>query len=267
MATDSRHNSASQTHSGLPKCDSRPVVSAEPAHHDRVESPPRGSESDIQAVGNSSCEHVCHSPQYTSSPVCVSSSGTLSTGDRCPIIGLAGEVDVHVSTVSPAKQSYSEAQDQSDGRGDTHSPPPPPVPITTVVSTSTILSTPTLLSTTAETSTTLSTPTLLSILPRPAVTTGICLERQVVPSACMEALMQHYQVAGFSREVSKLVAAPRRPSTNRMYDGRWLCFANWATGNGVDPLGPTAAKKPLFCMNFLILMACRLRLSKDTGSV
>ena len=36
VATDSGHNSKSQTHSGLPKCDSRPVISAEPGHHDRV---------------------------------------------------------------------------------------------------------------------------------------------------------------------------------------------------------------------------------------
>ena len=59
---------------------------------------------------------------------------------------------------------------------------------------------------------------------------------QVIPSACMEALMQHYQAAGFSREVSKFDAAPtcRRPSTNRMYDDRWLRFTTWATGRGFD---------------------------------
>ena len=33
----------------------------------------------------------------------------------------------------------------------------------------------------------------------------------------------------FSREVSKLAAVTRRPSTNRMYDNRWLRFAYWAT--------------------------------------
>ena len=119
VATDSGHNSSSQTHSGLPKCNSRPIVSAEPAHHDRVESPPRSRESDIQTVGNSSSGHVCHSPQHASSPVYVSSSGASSTGDRCLVTGLAGEVDVHFSTVSPAKQSHSETRGRSDGRGDT----------------------------------------------------------------------------------------------------------------------------------------------------
>ena len=89
-------------------------------------------------------------------------------------------------------------------------------------------------------------PTLLSIPPRPAVTTGIYLERQVVPSAHMEAPMQHYQAAGFSKEVSKLAAAPRRPSTNRMYEDRWLCFANWAREKGCDPFGPTAAQIAAF---------------------
>ena len=58
--------------------------------------------------------------------------------------------------------------------------------------------------------------------------------------------MQHYQAAGFSKEVSKLAAASRRPCTNRMYDDRWLHFANWATGKGFDPLDPTAAQIAAF---------------------
>ena len=41
VATDLGQNSSSQTHSGLLQCDSRPVISAEPAHHNRVESPPK----------------------------------------------------------------------------------------------------------------------------------------------------------------------------------------------------------------------------------
>ena len=82
-------------------------------------------------------------------------------------------------------------------------------------------------------------PSLLSIPPRSTVTAGICLEWQVIPSARMEALMQRYQAAGFSKEVSRLAAAPRIPSTNTMYDDRWLRFARWARGQGIDLLGPT----------------------------
>ena len=158
VVTDSGHNSASQTHSGLPQCDSRPVILAEPAHNNRVESPPRSRESDIQTVGISSSGHVCHSSQHASCAVHVSSSGASSTGDRCLVTGLAGEVDVHVSTVSPAQQSHSEAQDHSDWRGDKHRPL---VAITTVVSTST--------------SHVCGPPTLLSIPQRP-VTTGLYFE-------------------------------------------------------------------------------------------
>ena len=58
--------------------------------------------------------------------------------------------------------------------------------------------------------------------------------------------MQHYQATGFSKEVSRLAAAPRRPSTNRMYNVRWLPFSNWATGKGFDPLGRTAAQIAAF---------------------
>ena len=59
---DSGYNYLNQTHSGLPQCISRPVISAEPAHHNRVESPPRGWESNIQTVGYYSSGQVCHSP-------------------------------------------------------------------------------------------------------------------------------------------------------------------------------------------------------------
>ena len=88
-------------------------------------------------------------------------------------------------------------------------------------------------------------PTILSILPRPAVTTGteIHFGLKVVPSARMEALMQRYKAAGFWEEVSRLAAAaPRRPSTNRMYDNRWLRFTHWAAGEEFDPLSPKAAQ-------------------------
>ena len=119
----------------LPQCDGRPVISAEPAHHDRVEPPPRSSQSTIQTMGDSSSGHVCHSPQYTSSPVYVSSSGALSIDGLSQAWteqGLAGTVNVHVSTVFPAQQSHSEAQNDPGGRGDT---PSPLVAVTTEVST------------------------------------------------------------------------------------------------------------------------------------
>ena len=74
----------------------------------------------------------------------------------------------------------------------------------------------------------------------------ICLNWQIVPSKYLEALMQHYQAAGFFEEVSRLAAAPRRPSTNRVYDDRWLRFAHWAAGQGIDPLGPTTAQIAAF---------------------
>ena len=62
----------------------------------------------------------------------------------------------------------------------------------------------------------------------------------------MKTLMRHYKAAGFSDEVSRLAAAPRNPSTNRMYDDRWLRFTRWAAGQGFDLLSPTAAQIAFF---------------------
>ena len=57
----------------------------------------------------------------------------------------------------------------------------------------------------------------------------------------MEALMQHYQAAEFSEEVSRTATAPRSPLTNCMYDNRWLRFAHWAAGKGIFPRVSKAA--------------------------
>ena len=204
----------------LPKCDSRPLVLAEPAHHDRVESPPRSRESDIQTVGNSSSGQVCNSPQHASSPVHGSSSGASSTGDRCFVTGLAGEVNVHVSTISPAQQSHSEAQEHPDRRSDTHHPL---VAVTTVVSTPATIECG-------------SPATILSVPQRPFVTTGLYLKRQVVPSARIGGSYAALPSSRILSEVSKFATAPtcRRPCTNRMYDDRWLRFTTWHRGRGFD---------------------------------
>ena len=91
-------------------------------------------------------------------------------------------------------------------------------------------------------------PTVLSIPLRSTVSaeSGIHLGRKVIPSAGMEALMRHYKAAGFSDKVSRIAAAPRRPSTNRMYVDWWLPFTHWATREGFDPLNPSAAQIAIF---------------------
>ena len=71
----------------------------------------------FREMGKSNSGHVCHIPQHASTPVYVSDSGASSNGDRCSCTRLAGEVDVHVSTVSPAHQSHSESKDHLGGRG------------------------------------------------------------------------------------------------------------------------------------------------------
>ena len=70
-----------------------------------------------------------------------------------------------------------------------------------------------------------------SVPPGPTVTTGVCLRWQVVPPARLEALMQHYQAAGFSKEVSRLAASRRKPSTNRMYNRQQVASLLSRTGN------------------------------------
>ena len=220
VVTSSEHSSPSKTHSRLSERDSRPPISYQSANNDRVESPSLNRESNFRILGDPSSGHVCNFFKLLPSSVHVSNSGATGTGGGCSVSGLAGKVNVHVSTFSRAQQSYSETTVHTRGRGNSYSP---------LVTETVVVSTPT--------SSLCGPSVILSIPPRSSVTTGseICLGQNVVPSARMEALVRHYKAAGFSDEVSRLAAAPWRPSTNRMYDDRWLRFTRWAAGQGFDP--------------------------------
>ena len=163
-----------------------------------MKSPFWNHDPNIRGLGNSDSGHVCHSPQYPPSSVHVSDSGALALAVDAlavdAVSGLAGEVNVHVSAVPLAQQSYSEIMCHSGG-----DPNSPLVAITTMVST--------------HTSTLCEPPSVLSIPPRSVVTTGTSQTES--PSARMEALMHHYKAAGFLEEVSRLAASLGSPSTNR----------------------------------------------------
>ena len=166
-------------------------------------------------------DHNMHLPQLS----LVSSSGASSTGDRCLVTGLTGEVNVHVS---PAQQSHSEPQ---MGEMILVTPWWPSKPWF---------------------------PHLLRLSvdhPRFFQYRRDLLSQQGYISSGKSYHLQEWRLLCsttkqqvFSREASKLAAAPtcRRPSTNRMYDDRWLRFTTWATERGFDPFGHTAAQIAAF---------------------
>ena len=183
VVTSSEHSNPSKTHSRLSERDSRPPISSQSADNDRVESPFRNRESKIRILGDSSSGHVCNSFKLPPSSVHVSNSGATGSGGGCSVSGLAGKIDVHVSIISPVQQSYSETTGHTGSRGNSNSP---------LVAETAVVSTPT--------SSLCGPPSVLSIPLRSSVSTGseIRLGRKFVPSARMEALVQHYKAAGFS---------------------------------------------------------------------
>ena len=155
VATSSEHSSQSQAHPRMFERDIGPPIETQSANNDRVEPPIQNRESNFRDLGNSDSGHACHSPQHPPSSVHVFDSGATNTGGGCSVSGLAGEINVHVSAVSPAQQSLSETTCHPGGRSNLNSPM---VDITAVVST--------------PTSTLCGPPSVLSIPPKSAVTTG-----------------------------------------------------------------------------------------------
>ena len=82
---------------------------------------------------------------------------------------------------------------------------------------------------------------ITTVVSTPATTVWIMHDSFSAAETCCH--NRAISLASFSKEVSRLAAAPRRPST---YHDRWLHFADWATGKGFDPLGPTAAQIAAF---------------------
>ena len=169
LVRGSEHNSPSKAYSRLSERDRRPPISSESANIDRVVPPPRDRETYVQALGDK-CLQQCRTP----TSVHVSNSRATSPSGGCSVSGLAGEVNVHVSSIPSAQQSHSEAPVHPGGRGSSHSP---------LVTELVVVSTPT--------SSLCGTPPGLSLPSGSSVPAGseVCVRRKVVPSARMEALM------------------------------------------------------------------------------
>ena len=182
LVRGSEHHSPSKTYSRLSEHDTRPPISSESADTDRVVPSPRGRETYLQGLGDTRSRHVCNSVELPPSSVHVSISGAKSPSGGCSVSRLAGEVNVHVSPIPPAQQSHSEAPVHPVGRGNSHSP---------LMAVSVVVSTPT--------SSLFGSPSSLFLPSRSSVPAGseVCLRWKVVPSACMEALMQHYKQQAF----------------------------------------------------------------------
>ena len=122
VVTSSEYSCPSKTHPGLSERDSRPPISSQPADIDRVEPPSRNRESNFRSLGDPSSGHVCNCFKLPPSSVHVSDFAATGTGGGCSVSRLPGEVDVHVSSVSPAQQGYSETKVDTGSRSNSDSP-------------------------------------------------------------------------------------------------------------------------------------------------
>ena len=155
VVTSSEHSCPSKTHPRLSERDSRPPISSQSADIDRVESPSQNRELNFQILGDPSSGHVCNCFKLPPSSVHVPDSGATSPGGGCSVSGMAGEVNVHVPSISPAQQGYSETTVDTGGRSNSDSP---------LVAKTVMVSTPT--------SSLCGSSTVLSLPPRSYVPTG-----------------------------------------------------------------------------------------------
>ena len=169
--------------------------------------PPRNSEPDLRDLGNSNSGHVCHSPQHASSPVYVSNLGASNTA---------------LDALSQDWQGKSMFMF-------------PPFPLLSKVIQK------------LRTTQVFVWTTLSSFHTAGTYCHNRDMSQMASRTICM--LGGSHAALPSSRifeQVSRLAAAPRRPSANIVFDDRWLHFAHWAAGQGFDLLGPTAAQIDAF---------------------
>jgi hypothetical protein len=102
--------------------DRRLPITQPPGTTLRMTTPSNGVVSSVQSMGNSAGGHVCHSPQRSTSSVCIPGPRSPGHGSRCAVPILGEPVDVHVSTISSTNSGNAETSGHSAGGVDTHSP-------------------------------------------------------------------------------------------------------------------------------------------------
>ena len=207
--------------------------------------PPRDRETYLQALGDTRSRHACNSVELPPSSVHVSNSGATSPRGGCSVSGLAGEVNVNVSSIQSAQQSNSEAPVHPGGRSNSRSG---------LVAETVVVSTPTLCGY----------PPVLSLPSRSCVPAGSevhdvwdgkSYHRHTWRLSCDTIKQQAFQTRSLG---SPQPLRGPQPIACATIGG--FAFARWAAGQGFDPLDPTAAQIASFLFTLLILTACHPRL-------
>ena len=245
LVRGSEHNSPSKTYSRLSERDSRPPISSEPANTDRVEPPPRDRETHLRALGDTRSGHVCDCVELPPSSVHVSNSGATSpSGGR----------------------SVSDWQGRSVYMF-------PPFPLLNKVIQK--------LRSTQAAEVILIAPWWPKQSWFPHLL-RLCVEHPLAFPYRRDLLSQQDQKYVSDRKsyhlhawrlscdtIKQQVFQTRSLGSRQPLEGRQpiacttigglIRFAQWAAGQGFDPLDPTAAQIASFCLLFLILMACHPR--------
>ena len=213
-------NSQSPTHTRPSKRDSRQTIQVRPDHSDRVVSPSRGIQGNMQQVALASARPICHQFQQQVAPVCVpdarspghSSRRTRFAMGRSGCIRLptsghlgqsGGEIAGH-----PMQKTYSNFPEVAQhalvlGSSD-HVQPDPTMPTKAAPFIDT---------------------TLQSDPPQ---------ESDKSKSPCVAPRTTAIKEQGFSEAVAARIEAPKRRSTRSVYEVKWTIFTKWCLSNKVD---------------------------------
>ena len=212
---------------------------------DGVDASPRGSASNLEALGPPSCGSLCDSLQQASPSVCVSSFGSGGLGGRCPLSSLGESSGVCIPTVSHSGESDSQSA-RRRRYPDSYSP---------------ALGSPALVPGPSKSGSSGSDPSEVKRKSsNPTKIRHSARKSGSSKSARLVSVRQSLSLRGASRDVIDLVEHAHRPGTKKLYRARWGAWVSWCERNDVSPASPSQVE----LANYLAFLSLKKKLSAST---
>ena len=210
----------STTHPGEAQCARGPTEQRPPSHLDRMVALALGDGENLVEVGETLDRPFRYQTQHQTPPLRVTGTGRKSLAGGCSL----NRLDTHVGLCLPSKPTPSSTSTKNVERALHHSVDRSVQTGETLVSPSITTSHRSTLAAPQQRGSPVST-THRDPPPEP---------RESRPSR-VEIIERANRDQGFSASVAQKSATARRPSTLKVYDGKWKAFTEWAKDHDCDP--------------------------------
>ena len=214
-----KNSDQSQARTRVSECDSRLSITEEPGVTDRMVSPSRDIQSDLQSMAQTHDRPICNPSEHKTTHLCFTCPRQKGMENRCIEYLLGGTGRLCLQSSRHIVASHSKDSD---------------LPMQSDCDSSRLARDALVLGPSGSFSQDSTESPSLENSPETTPLTPVSRSLSIPESPCLASGLQETNSRGFSKEVAERIKAPQRESSRKVYQSRWSIYEKWCQEHKMD---------------------------------